>query len=115
MTREASSDKAKALAAMNGVQLVKWDTNDSAGLFKEKVGGMFLVQNAFIEDEAGQGGSSSADLDRILTFGHKGIELVNLAETHGVQHLVYSSVDFCGQDHTPLHQYAPGVFFYNHC
>jgi len=79
MTRHATGDKAKALAAL-GAEVVQGDFDDAASLERAVAGawGVFAVQNTW---EAG-----------VAKEEEQGKRIATIAREKGVQHFVYSSV-----------------------
>lgn len=80
MTRDPQSEKAKALAAATGAELVKGDLDDEASLAAALTGawGVYAVQNTWtagVEGEEAQGN-----------------RIAKAARAAGVQHFVYASV-----------------------
>ncbi|ORY30365.1 hypothetical protein BCR39DRAFT_529465 [Naematelia encephala] len=89
LTRNPSSDAAKALTTLPGVQVIQGDLDDPEPIFSaHKLDGVFSVQDYAAKDEAKQG-----------------IAIVDLSVKYKIGQLVYTGVDFAGQENTPLHHF----------
>ncbi|WVW81986.1 hypothetical protein I302_103991 [Kwoniella bestiolae CBS 10118] len=89
LTRDRSSDKAKALQAIPGVEVVEGDLSEGASIDKlfetHEIDSVFSVQDIFQGNEVQQGKS-----------------LVDVAARYGVKHFVYTSVDMSGLNPSPV-------------
>ncbi|KAF9043742.1 NAD(P)-binding protein [Hymenopellis radicata] len=92
LTRDASSEKAAALANLPGVSLLQGTLAKPETLFNEPIHGVFLL-----------GPSPEGNL--ILDEEKEARVLVDLAVKRGVQHVVYSSADYSGTDENALPTY----------
>lgn len=79
-TRDTESDKAKALAQIPNIRVAKGEIGDHAHLFKDPVHGIFFFLIGF---------DIGASIERA-----KG--MLDTAVSKGVQHVIFSGVDFCG-------------------
>ncbi|CEH13861.1 NMRA-LIKE FAMILY DOMAIN-CONTAINING PROTEIN 1 [Ceraceosorus bombacis] len=95
VTRSASSSKAKAFAKLPGVEILESEY-DAAKVFEKAlkggpVYGVFSVQQSFDNPNGGVKGETE-----------QGIQVADEAAKAGVQHLIYSSVDFGGLAKTDI-------------
>ncbi|KAF8914489.1 hypothetical protein CPB85DRAFT_1252103 [Mucidula mucida] len=93
LTRDASSEKAAALANLPGVSLLQGSLAKPETLFNESIHGVFLYgpspEGHLMPDEEKEARA-----------------LVDLAVKRGVQHVIYSSADYSGTEENALPTYA---------
>jgi len=98
VTRSAKSAKSQALLSLRGVELLQGNLNDPRALFttataEGPVYGVFSVQQSIDNPDKG-----------IVGEVRQGKGLADVAVEFGVQHFVYSSVDFGGLEKTDVPQ-----------
>lgn len=97
-TRDTESDRAKALAQTPNVRVVKGEVGDHAHLFKDSVHGIFFFLVGFdIEASIERGKCTLSNIpgaSEPIEFVAKG--MLDTAVSKGVQHVIFSGVDFCG-------------------